>query len=285
MIYDFSLLRPVPSYPTYPPYHTGDYLEDYFFKYFLRNKEKFDAKQKILLPISWTTLMVENTKLPVNDYLGVLDPSDSYIAVSQHDDGIRWQLPPNTVHFGAGGLGGGIPIPLICSAIPTEAIAKSYNPSWGKDIFCSFIGSMTHPIRKQLFDTFNSNSNFVFNAPKAWEQSIKNQDFASFLQATQRSKFSLAPRGYGLSSFRLYEIMQLNSIPVYVSDKHWLPFSNELNWEEFCVIIKPEQISNLENILKNISDEQQQKMLQKGKEVWNSHFTLESMCDNILKCL
>lgn len=281
MIYDFSVLRPQPLYPTYPTYHRGLYLEDYFFEYFLRNKQKFDQKNRILLPISWTTLYVENTPINIQDYLNVLDPNDAYIAVSQHDDGIKQRLPPNTLHFAAGGLGGGIPIPLICSAIPDSL----KNDLVTKDIICSFVGSLTHPIRKSLYDTYHNNRNFQFENMQQWSQSVSDHNLLNFCQTTQRSRFTMAPRGYGLSSFRLYEILQLNSIPVYVSDKHWLPFTDELNWEDFCVIVKDHQIPELESILLSISDEKQKKMLETGKEVYETYFTLESVCNQILKML
>jgi hypothetical protein len=281
MIYDFSKLRPRPSYPTYPSYHRGLYLEDYFFDYFLKNKEKFDQKNRILLPISWTTLYVENTPINIQEYINVLNPDDAYLAVSQHDDGIKQRLPPNTLHFAAGGLGGGIPIPLICSPIPNSL--KDDTDMKTKDILCSFVGSITHPIRRSLYETYNTSKNFQFGNMQPWSQSVSDYNLLSFCQASQRSRFTLAPRGYGLSSFRLYEIFQLNSIPVYVSDKHWLPFADELNWEDFCVIINDHQIPELENILLSISDEKQKKMLEKGKQVWDNYFTLKKTCEQILK--
>lgn len=280
MVYDFSLLRPEPTYPTYPKYHIGKYLEDYFFEFFLRNKEQFDKKNRILLPISWTTLYVQNQNLDIQKYLNVLDPKDSYIVISQHDEGIKQKLPPNTIHFGAGGLGGGIPIPLICSPIPYE-----YKIEKEKDVFCSFVGSMTHSIRMKLYDTFAENSNFYFTRPKEWKQSVSDDELRAFCEITIRSKFALAPRGYGLSSFRLYEILQLGAIPVYVSDHHWLPFQHVIPWNEFCVIIYPHQIYDLENILKSISEERQLQMLEKGKEIWNDYFTLENCCKQILDML
>ena len=280
MIYDFRNLRPEPTYPIYPPYHTGKYLEDFIFEYYKNHREDFDKSGRTMIPVSWTTLYVQGTEHNIQDYLNVLPPDNAYWTCSQHDDGIRHGLPPNTLHFAAGGLGGGIPIPLICSPIP-ENLKTSSMGDFEKNIFCSFIGSQTHPIRKKLFDTYVNNPNFSFNPPKQWSQTVNAHECASFFQATQLSNFSLAPRGYGLSSFRLYEIMQLNSIPVYVSDRHWLPFTDELNWNEFCVIVKEEEIPNLENILKSISKERQDKMLARGKEVWNSHFSMESTCKQI----
>lgn len=287
MIYNFEDLRPKSTYPKYPPYvrDDNDYIETYFYNYYLRNKNKFDETGRILLPIWWTTLAVQNEQINVQHYIDVLPRNMKWFAVSQHDDGIRYRLPFDTVHFGAGGNGGGIPIPLICNEIPKHVIESVRYEGITRDILCSFIGSNTHPIRTQLFNTYKDNKNFSFNPLTSWSQVVSLDKSANFLQATQRSVFALAPRGYGLSSFRLYEIMQLGSIPVYVSDKHWLPWQEELNWNEFCVIIKPEQIPNLYDILKDISEEKQKEMLKKIEEVYPKYFTLEGMCDQILKRL
>jgi hypothetical protein len=286
MIYDFENLRPKPKYPVYPKYHTGLYLEDYCFQYFKEHREEFDKSGRLFIPVFWTSLYVDGTFHNVQEYLNALDPSKKYWTLVQHDESVRQNLPPDTTVFAAGGLGkGGIPIPLICSRIPQNLIEKNRLSDNKKDIFCSFIGSMTHPIRKKLYQTYSNNPNFVFNSLKPWSQSINDEELDNFINITHRSQYSLCPRGHSFSSFRLYEILQLNSIPVYVSDKHWLPFADELNWSDFCVIIKEDQIPELENILLSISEEKQNKMLDMGKEVYKSHFTLESVCNEIRKRL
>ncbi len=287
-IYDFANLRPEPRYPTYPSYHKGPYLEDYVFEHYKKNREAFDATGRIMLPVSWTSLYVDGTSHNIQEYLDALPRDKAYWTLSQHDDGIRHRLPPNTLHFGAGGLGGGIPIPLICSAFPQDMHCIDHS----KIYLCSFVGSSTHPIRKQLEDYHDSEfQKHGFTKYKTsfstgqWNQTIEPDKLWRFITNTRRSHFALAPRGYGLTSFRLYEIMQLGSIPVYVSDKHWLPWEDELDWNEFCVIIKPEQISDLYNILNDISPEKREQMLAKGKEVHSKYFTMDGLCSNILKRL
>ena len=42
MIVDFKELRIPYDHPTYPPYHEGYYMEEYFYKYYLKNKKEFD---------------------------------------------------------------------------------------------------------------------------------------------------------------------------------------------------------------------------------------------------
>lgn len=309
MLYNFEDLRPKSNYPKYPPYvrDDNDYIETYFYNFYLKNKERFDAKGRTLLPIWWTTLAVDNTPVDVQKYIDVLPRNMKWFAVSQHDDGIRYRLPADTKHFAAGGLGGGTPIPLIVNPIERLMRIKddvlvdgssgmscgNESDGWRtvsqeKSLFCSFIGSNTHSIREQLYyyNKHNSVSNRTFFSDLSkWSQTVHEKSLQDFKQITQASHFALAPRGYGLSSFRLYEIMQLGTIPVYVSDIHWLPWQDELNWEDFCVIIRPNQITSLYEILNSISEEKREQMRAKIEDIYPKYFTLEAVCENILKRL
>jgi hypothetical protein len=282
---DFSLLRPLPQYPKYPGNYvnTDEYLEQYFYNYYLTH-HKNERLKRYYLPIFWTNLFVDNHKIDVQKYINAIDWSLPWFTVCQMDDGVRYQLPPNTLVFHAGGNTGNgmkIPIPLVASPFP-----EHYKSKKDKDILASFVGSMTHPIRAKLFQTFVNNADFYFNAPKQWSQSVSDDDLVNFINTTKRSHFTLSPAGYGFSSFRTYQAIELGSIPVYISDRQfWLPFEDELNWNEFCVLIHSNEIQDLPHILNGISDEKRKEMLAKGQEVWNSHFSLEKICQNIIKRL
>ena len=53
---NFKNLRVPADYPTYPPYHTGDYLEEYFYKFYKENKEEFDKTGYTYIPVFWTNV-------------------------------------------------------------------------------------------------------------------------------------------------------------------------------------------------------------------------------------
>jgi hypothetical protein len=272
MIFTRDDLRPVPSYPTYPPYHVGDYIEDYFYKWFQKNCTK-DVKRDYIA-ISWTTLYCENKDPGIQNFLNSLDPNKSYFTVCQHDDGPIERLPMNTLIFSAGGNqtnGNIIPIPLICSKLSDTFINES------KTILCSFVGSVTHPIRKQLIDAWKDHPQFIF-AAQNWTPNVPEKNLTIFKTLTAKSKFTLCPRGYGKTSFRLYEAMQLGSVPVYVSDSHYLPWTDEINWSEFCVLIKPDQISELNNILSSYTEDKIHKMIKTAQQLYNTHFSMNGMC-------
>jgi len=284
MVLDFKALRPVANYPPYPPYHNGSYIEEYFYNFYLNNRSKFDALNKVLIPIFWTNLYING--IPNNIVQSYVDclPAGNYFTVCQFDDGIQQTLPPDTINFVAGGNKEGIPIPLICSPIPSKYIHDQ-----PKDIFCSFVGTLNdtekYACRIKLYEYYSGDKDFYFTEKRAWDRVIANDRLVEFFDITQRSRFTLCPRGYGLQSFRLYEAIQLNSIPVFVYDKEFLPFKSEINWNDFCVLLHINDISNLKTVLNGISEEKQQRMLEKAKQVYKLYFTLEGMCKQILTIL
>ena len=280
-----SILRPKATYPTYPAYNVGGYyLEEYFYKRWIEENPQVERKY---IDIFWTNIFCNNRfdGQPYPDIqkeLNVLDSSQTYFTVVHNDYGVLENLPPNTIVFDAGGLNQqyeSIPIPLICSRIPQHLI-----PRKEKTIFASFVGSSTHKVRVDMYDHFHMVDGYQIHMDE-WSVNIPDSAMNLFIETACSSKFSLAPRGNGKGSFRLYEIMQLNSVPVVISDDHYLPWNDELNWNEFSVLINEDQIPHMDEILKTIDDVKYQKMLETGKKVYEEYFTLEGMYNNILKRL
>jgi xylogalacturonan beta-1,3-xylosyltransferase len=111
---------------------------------------------------------------------------------------------------------------------------------------------------------------------------VVEQDAARFVEWTLRSKFCLAPRGYGRSSFRFFEAMQLDTIPVYLwDDIEWLPYKDVLDYSTFSISISRRDLPQLYDRLRSISDDTYQKMKQELLRV-RRHFTLEGMAEYIV---
>ena len=160
-------------------------------------------------------------------------------------------------------------IPLICLPLfPTIDVQK--------DIFCSFMGRFeNHKSRMDMKNILENNSDFkLFN-------SINFEDYKSIIN---RSIFTLAPRGYGYTSFRIYEAIMGNSIPIYIwEDKKVLPFSDIINWDDFAVVINSNEIANLPNILKNINVNDKLKNILKVKDMFTFNYTYEYIKTKIEK--
>lgn len=269
-----DVLRPSPKYPTYPPYHEGLYLEDYFYEW-----SKGKSFNRTYLPIFWTTLYCDQHQINIQNILNRLDPNGKYFTVCQHDDAPRERLPKDTIIFSSGGhfydkpL---IPLPSICSKIKNPNLSKK------RDIFCSFVGSSTHEIRNKMCSLLKDNPEYSLNID-SWKASVPAERFELFKDITERSEFCLCPRGYGRSSCRLYESMQLGSIPVYISDSHYLPWSDELNWDNYCIIVKDTEIDNIDEILRSVSQERKNTIRHNIKKHYDAYFSLTGVCENIEK--
>jgi len=278
--------------PPYPPYHTGEYLEEYFLNFFLKNINEFEKIKHQYIPVLWTDIYLYAPSLVnfLQEDLNNLDPKNYYFTVSQHDDAPFQQLPPNTINFSAGGnIPNGVCIPLICSQIP-----KIFDLS-KKDIFCSFVGSITSPmegwglishnIRMEMLEKLVNKNEYVLK-PKHWSSEIEKTRQDLFLDITSRSKFTLCPRGYGATSFRLYEAIQLKSVPVYIYyEKPYLPFTSKINWENIAILINSKEIDSIDERLKSISNEKYEQMISYAQEIYPKYLTLEGMCHGILETL
>jgi hypothetical protein len=274
----------------YPRHQTGLGLEDRAEAFF-RSQTNVELS-RIYLPIKWTAYQIdadygknEKKMRSLRSYCKSLfgmghnfftvkqTGSEKYFTIAQYDDGPLVDMGKNCRIFGAGGVGTD-PIPLTTQRHPVTG--------WKKMHFASFLGSVgTHPIRKAMFDTLKNEDMFIVE-----DVYTKKENIPRFIEMTEKSCFTLCPRGYGKTSFRLYEAMQLGSLPVYISDVHWLPFTKFVDWSKFCVIVKPEEIKNIPAILKNLFQSgQYKKMIIEAKKAYEEYFCFESCFKWVLKLL
>lgn len=167
----------------------------------------------IYLPIKWTAFYCNNdfgcaaAKQEMQEYINTLPKDKKFFTVVQYDDGIMVDFP-NCLVFSAGGKpDDAIPIPLLCDPHKIEGEVQ-------KDIPISFIANLdTHPIRKQIAEAMYGKE-YCYIARHYGDK---------YVNTIRRSYFTICPRGYGKTSFRMYEAIQLGTIPVYISDEAWLP--------------------------------------------------------------
>ena len=157
-----------------------------------------------------------------------------------------------------------------------------------KDVLCSFVGNITSNniqpnVRTLMFDVLSNKNNFKLVNSGGWTPNVDTNKQNIFINTTLNSKFALAPRGYGRSSFRFFEILKLGTIPIYVwNDYDWLPFKDEIDYGKLCINIHYSQLNNLENILLNVSENDYNNML-KYYDTISHLFTLEGLYDKIIK--
>lgn len=274
----------------YPPFKNGLYLEEYFLKNI--TEQKLTLKRKYI-PALWTNFQIEpwfkseyNKMQSDLDKWIELNPSpDGYFVVVQHDDGPLLKLPPNTIIYGS--CSGNVPIPLIYQDINNHLEKMITKPFDKKDILCSFIGSITSNqikpnVRKKIFDIFSDNKNFKLINSGSWTPCVNRIKQLNFIELTVNSKFGLAPRGYGRSSFRFFEILKMGTIPVYVwNDVSWLPFTDVIDYSKLCIVVHESELDKLESILSKITKDDYCNMLYYYQQIKHL-FTLEGMFNKII---
>ena len=280
-----------PNYKSdYPAYTSGKNIEEICYEYFTNHKDSI-VSDYVYLPVFWTSYYVThnyaNNIEELYNWLNTLDKSKKYFTIVQYASGIFVKnFDLNILVFSAGGGGLNIKssssrnvnfyglnreiffgnkadydIPLIC--LP---LFPSINLN--KDIFCSFMGRFdTHKCRFDMKNILEHNANFKF---------FNSVNFEEYKNIINRSIFTLAPRGYGYTSFRLYEAIAGNSIPIYIwEDKKVLPYSDIINWDDIAVIINSNEIAELPTILQKINIQDKINNISKVKHM----FTFDFMCN------
>lgn len=275
----------------YPTFKNGLDIEEYFLNYLKNNNILIKRK---FIPVFWTNLQNRSDFVKHKKKLQeILDkwvknnPSIyGYFCVIQHADGSALNLPKNTVVYN-GGNKGNYPLPLIYEDKNNILQNKSKKSFKNKDILCSFVGRLTSNkitpnVRSVMFDTLKNNELFKIIKTKCISDKDRKELQDLFINTTSSSKFCLAPRGYGRSSFRFFESFLLGTIPIYIwNDKIWLPFQNIINYDKLCVVIHISDINTLENKLKNITEEEYNNMWVYYKKI-KYLFTLEGMTKQII---
>lgn len=276
---------------TYPPFKNGFYLEEYFLNKIQHENPEMRRKY---IPALWTNFQIEGwfnsrkneMQTELNTWFSQNPSENGYFTIVQHDDGPLLKLPKDTIVYGA--CSGDITIPLIYedkNNTLENYPRKTFNE---KNILCSFVGNITSNhvqpnVRQEMFNKLTNKSNFHLINSGGWTPSVNKNLQNIFIETTINSKFALAPRGYGRSSFRFFECFKLGTIPIYIwNDINWSPFQNVIDYNKLCVVIHVSELDKLENKLLSITEEQYVNMFNYYNEIKHL-FELEGMSNQIIK--
>lgn len=249
----------------YPPNNKQVFEEWFFHNY------QFNENERVYLPIFWTSYYVNHkygkdmkALRNLQQFIDGLDRSKKYYTILQYDDGILNDISKLDIKvFGSGGGRIDYPIPLVTMPHP-------YKFEGEKDTFCSFAGSITHPIRAALFGVYSGKYKMV-------REFMPIKDYCELMH---KSTFAMVPRGYGKTSFRICEALQFGAIPIYVSDEFIIPGHKDFN--EYGVLIHSDQINEIDDILKSISVDQIVSKQEAGKRIYEEMFTFSGCRQLIL---
>ncbi|MES2006831.1 MAG: exostosin family protein [Patescibacteria group bacterium] len=107
-----------------------------------------------------------------------------------------------------------------------------------------------------------------------------------FVDTVLESDYALDVRGDANASTRLFEILSLGRIPVLFDTERNLPFSDEINYDSFCVRVDFRNIGRLAQKIaefhKNVSPEQFLQMQQEARKTFVEFFRIDAQMKHIL---
>lgn len=117
----------------------------------------------------------------------------------------------------------------------------------------SFVGNAkNHPVRERICKLPPFRAYLRDSSVNARQQddgvAEKNRDRGElYRNVMANSKFSLCPRGLGVSSWRLFETMRAGRVPVIISDDWVAPKGPR--WESFSLRIRESQVASIPDVL------------------------------------
>jgi hypothetical protein len=289
-----------PNYvSTYPPYSSGKNTEENCYDVLKGMAEDIDTDY-VYIPIFWTSIYTERTHHgnfdDLYNWIENLDDSQKYFTVVQNDCGIfvrNFDKKITVFSAGGGGLNikngdimkeleyngvkrfvftgnkGDYDLPLMC--LP---YLESKDPL-NRDIVCSFAGRYdTHWCRFRILERLIKFPEFKFF------ESTPN--IKSYEEILRRSVFTLAPRGFGYTSFRMFEAIHMGSIPIYVWEHQCvLPFNDVIDWSTFSIVINIEDIDQLPEILRTADIVKMQQNLEKVRPYFTYEYVGQYIKGNI----
>jgi hypothetical protein len=138
----------------------------------------------------------------------------------------------------------------------------------------SFMGGSNSWARKWLFKAIKSQSDTLVEPTDSYnhwnatasEAEARAKQRRRYAEVMAASKFSLCPRGCGLSSYRLFESMSLGVAPVIISDK-WRPIE-DVDWS-FALFVPERSIPQIDQIVRAHASEWQERG-QAGQAIYTS---------------
>jgi len=256
------------------PQHSKDYGVEQDFLEFLQKHPEYivgnpEEADWHYIPFYWTRWHLNHDygKTGLIDLQNeinsiILDDRKTF-TVCQYDDGPIVDLGSTRIFLSSRKTSNGIDIPLLCSPHRLPFFKPSIK------YLASFIGrSSTYSLRNEMLNEVKKrNDVFIFDGDKG-------TDF--FVRKTLQSKIALCPRGYGGSSFRFFEAMQLGVVPFLIGDIDTRPFKNYIDWDAISFYLPT--VEGINTILDSVDEKKLRQMGQQASRIWAKELTFQQWC-------
>lgn len=277
----------LPKMPVQYPPHQGHnpMIEERAYSFFATQQEL--KSDYIYIPIQWTSWHVnpygeygQNTQ-PLIDFCSKLTekyPDEKFFTVVQYDGGTLIPIDNCTIFASSGDFSSPIgknskyePIPLLCD--PHRG-----SPREVREYKVGYAGRDTHPLRVKMNQCLAHLPQYKFAI------NVDHNRTEVFRDILYNSVFALSPRGFGPASFRMYEAIQMQCVPIYISDKFWIPFTNYIEWDKMCLLINEDEIETIpEKVDALLESGEYQNMIDYGQKMYEKHLTWDGCLNTIAK--
>lgn len=270
-------LRPS-TQPFRYPRHNQDYgVEQDFYDYLAANRPLLTDDPREAdwhyLPVFWTRWHLnhdygkhgqEELQQAVS---GILQDDAKTFTICQYDDGPMADLGRTVQFLASRKTGQGRDIPLLAS--------PHRRPFWtpSKRYLASFVGRIsTHPVRPRMAEALNGRRDVLIY------DGDRGPGF--FVRKTLGSYLALAPRGYGGSSFRFFEALQLGVVPILIGDLDTRPLKRSIDWDSCSFYVSDP--AKLPSLIDSLDRERLVAMGQHGAEVYRERLAFGKWCRFVL---
>jgi hypothetical protein len=277
----------LPKMPVQYPPHQGysPMIEERAYSFF-KTKEELESDY-IYIPIQWTSWHInpsgeygQNTQ-PLIDFCNQLTekhPNEKFFTIVQYDGGTLVPIDNCRIFASSGDFSSPLgknsvyePIPLLCDL--HSGASKEV-----REYKVGYAGRDTHPLRVKMNQVLSHLPQYKFVV------NLDHNRTEVFRDILYNSVFALSPRGFGPASFRMYEAIQMQCVPIYISDNFWIPFTDYIEWDKMCLLIKGDEIETIpEKVDALLESGDYQNMIDYGQEMYEKHLTWDGCLNTIAK--
>ena len=262
----------------YPQHNKRDHgIEQDFLEYLQQHSElvtgQLDVADWHYLPVYWTRYhLAHKSGKKGQEFLQqqvserILDEEKTF-TVCQYADGPLANLG-KTVQFLGSRKEKGVDVPLV--SYPHEWPSLEPAKKW----LASFVGRLrTHPIRIEMRRSLGERVDIDIQDG--------NRGSSFFVEQMLQSYIALCPRGYGCTSFRFYEAMQLGVVPLFISDLDNRPFKTWLDWDQVSLYAR--SVEEAEEICTSRTKAELLTLGEHAKAIWYRDLAFGKWCGYVFK--
>jgi hypothetical protein len=277
----------LPEMPVQYPPHQGysPMIEERAYSFF-KTKQELESDY-IYIPIQWTSWHInpggeygQNIQ-PLIDFCNQLTekhPDEKFFTIVQYDGGTLVPIDNCRIFASSGDFSSPLgknsvyePIPLLCD--PHGGASREV-----REYKVGYAGRDTHPLRVKMNQVLSHLPQYKFAV------NLDHSRTEVFRDILYNSVFALSPRGFGPASFRMYEAIQMQCVPIYISDEFWLPFTDYIEWDKMCLLIQGDEIETIpERVDALLESGEYQNMINYGQEMYEKHLTWDGCLNTIAK--